>query len=170
VCLESALVFGTFTFVGADLHLRFGLGFSAVGMAVASFAVGGLIYAATVKQLVTRVGQRGLAAGGGCLLGVAFAILALTPVWWLAPAGAVLIGLGFYMLHNTLQTHATQMSPQARGTALGLFSCSLYVGQTVGVAINAQIVDRHGAPVAFAVAAVLLPALGLWFAGRLARL
>ena len=27
------------------------------------------------------------------------------------------VGFGFYMLHNTLQTNATQMSPQARGTA-----------------------------------------------------
>jgi hypothetical protein len=26
------------------------------------------------------------------------------------------------MLHNTLQTNATQMTPQARGTAVGLFS------------------------------------------------
>jgi predicted MFS family arabinose efflux permease len=79
----------------------------------------------------------------------------------------MLIGLGFYMLHNTLQTNATQMSPQARGTAVGLFSCSLYLGQTIGVALAAPIVDRSGTPPIFLAAAVLLPALALWFAGRL---
>ena len=52
------------------------------------------------------------------------------------------IGLGFYMLHNTLQTNATQMSPEARGTAVGLFSAALYLGQTAGVAAAAPVIDR----------------------------
>ena len=99
--------------------------------------------------------------------GVAYLILALAPVWWLAPFAVTLIGLGFYMLHNTAQTNATQMSPEARGTAVGLFSAALYLGQTAGVATFAPMIDRFGAPTVFIVAAVLLPALGLWFAGRL---
>ena len=56
------------------------------------------------------------------------------PVWWLAPLATIAIGLGFYMLHNTLQTNATQMTPQARGTAVAMFSSAIYLGQTVGVA------------------------------------
>ncbi len=47
--------------VGADLHLRFGLSFTAVGLIVGTFAIGGLIYAGSVQQLVNRFGQRGLA-------------------------------------------------------------------------------------------------------------
>ena len=166
VFCESALMFGTFAFVGADLHLRFGLSFTAVGAVVATFAVGGLLYVATVKQLIGRLGQRGLVICGGLMLGVAFLTLALAPVWWVAPAGIILVGLGFYMLHNTLQTHATQMSPRARGTAVGVFSWAFYLGQTVGVAITSLIVDRAGAPPAFIVAAVLLPAVALVFARR----
>jgi predicted MFS family arabinose efflux permease len=42
------------------------------------------------------------------------------------------IGLGFYMFHNTLQTKATQMTPEARGTAVAIFSSALYFGQTAG--------------------------------------
>ncbi len=49
------------------------------------------------------------------------------------------------MLHNTLQTNATLMTPQARGTAVGLFSSALYIGQTTGVAAGALIYDRFGA-------------------------
>ena len=45
----------------------------------------------------------------------------------------LLIGLGFYALHNTLQTNATQMTPQARGTAVAVFSSAIYLGQTAGV-------------------------------------
>jgi len=51
-----------------------------------------------------------------------YVALALGPVWWLAPFATVTIGLGFYMLHNTLQTNATQMTPQARATAVAIFS------------------------------------------------
>ncbi len=44
-----------------------------------------------------------------------------------------LYGLGFYMLHNTLQINATQMTPKARATAFALFSSAIYFGQTIGV-------------------------------------
>jgi MFS transporter, YNFM family, putative membrane transport protein len=169
VFIEAALMFGTFAFIGADLHMRFGLGFTAIGAVVGTFAIGGLLYAASVKELVARLGQRGLTSIGGCVLGVGFLILAVMPQWWLAPAGVILIGLGFYMLHNTLQTHATQMSPNARGTAVGLFSCAFYFGQTAGVTLTSQVVDHAGTAPAFLVAAVLLPALGFWFSGRLRR-
>ena len=71
------------------------------------------------------------------------------------------------MLHNTLQTNATQMSPQARGTAVALFSSALYVGQSAGVAAGSLLIDRAGGPAIFVVAALLLPVLGFWFAARL---
>jgi predicted MFS family arabinose efflux permease len=167
VFLESALMFGAFAYVGADLHLRFGLGFSMVGVVVGTFGIGGLIYAMTVKSLVRRFGQVGLAANGGIALGVAFFALAVAPFWWIAPLAVALVGFGFYMLHNTLQTNATQMSPQARGTAVALFASAFYLGQTAGVAVVAPIVDLRGASPVFIASAILLPALGLWFSGRI---
>jgi MFS transporter, YNFM family, putative membrane transport protein len=149
------------------LHARFGLSFSLIGVVVASFAIGGLIYALSVKTLVNRFGQRGLAAYGGIALGIAFLALAAARTAWVAPVAVMLVGLGFYMLHNTLQTNATQMSPQARGTAVALFAAAFYLGQTAGVALVAPIVDLHGAPPVFIGSAILLPALGLWFSGRI---
>jgi predicted MFS family arabinose efflux permease len=166
---EFAFMFGAFAYVGADLHLRFGVSFTLVGLVVCFFGLGGLIYAGTVKQLVRRLGQPGLAAIGGVTLGAAYLLLALAPAWWVAPIAVTLIGLGFYMMHNTLQTNATQMAPDARGTAVGLFSAALYLGQTAGVAAFALVVDRAGAPIVFGTVAILLPALALWFAGRLKR-
>ena len=169
VACETALVFGAFAYVGADLHLRFGLSFTWVGLVVGAFGIGGLIYALSVKQLVGRLGQRGLALYGACTLGVAYVLLALAPTVWIAPLAVMLVGLGFYMLHNTLQTNATQMTPQARGTAVALFSAAVYFGQTIGVAAAAPIVDRFGTPPLFAIAAVVLPVLGLWFSAQLKK-
>jgi predicted MFS family arabinose efflux permease len=167
--VEFALMFGGFAYVGADLHARFGISFTLVGLMVGFFGLGGLIYAAGVKSLVRRFGQPGLALNGGIVLGLAYLLLAFAPVWWVAPVAITLIGLGFYMLHNTLQTNATQMSPEARGTAVGLFSAALYLGQTAGVALFAPVIDRAGGPRVFLAVAVLLPLLGLVFARRLRR-
>jgi len=167
--IESGLMFGAFTYVGADLHLRFGVSFTLVGLYVAAFAIGGLIYSLLVRVLVTRFGQIGLATLGGALLGLAFMTLAFEPHAYIAPVAITAIGLGFYMLHNTLQTNATQMVPEARGTAVAIFSSALYLGQTVGVAVNSTIFDRFTAVPVFLIAAAGLTTLGLWFARALKR-
>jgi MFS transporter, YNFM family, putative membrane transport protein len=169
VFIEAAIGWGAFAYVGADLHLRFGLSFSAVGLIVGTFGVGGLLYAASVSLLVNRFGQAGLAIFGGLLLGLAYLMLAIARVWWIAPIAVTAIGLGFYALHNTLQTNATQMTPQARGTAVAIFSSAIYLGQTLGVAVAALVFDRFTAVPLFAATAVALPALAWWFATKLRR-
>jgi hypothetical protein len=50
-----------------------------------------------------------------------------------------------------------------------LFSAALYIGQPVGVSLVAPVIDRYGATPVFFMVGILLPALGLWFAGRLAH-
>jgi len=167
--IEASLAWGAFAYIGADLRLRFGLSFTLVGLTVACFGVGGLIYAGLVRLFVDRLGQPGLAVAGGLVLAAAYVVLALGAVWWLAPIAATVIGLGFYMFHNTLQTNATQMTPQARGTAVAIFSSALYIGQTAGVAVGAIVIDRFGAVPLFIGTAVAFPLLAVWFARVLRR-
>jgi len=169
VFIEATIGWGAFAYVGADLHLRFGLNFWAVGLIVGTFGVGGLIYAASVQPLVNLLGQRGLTIGGGVLLGLAYLILAIGAAWWLAPIAVTAIGLGFYALHNTLQTNATQMTPEARGTAVAIFSSVIYLGQMLGVAAAALVFDRFSAVPLFIGTAIALPLLGWWFAHELRR-
>jgi len=169
VGIEGTFFQGIFSYIGADLHLRFGLSFTAVGIIIGVFALGGLVYAATVKPLMKRLGQTGIAIGGGIVLGLAFLTLAIEPVWYFAPLVTLSLGLGFYMLHNTLQTEATQMVPQARGTGVTLFASMYFLGQTLGVALAAPVMDRYGGPAIFVIGALVLPALAFWFTGRLKR-
>jgi YNFM family putative membrane transporter len=166
---EFALMWGAFAYIGAYLRQRFGLSFALVGLVVGCFGIGGLIYAGLVKLLVRHLAQVGLAIGGALILAIAYVAIALAPVWWLAPAATTAIGLGFYMLHNTFQTNATLMTPQARGTAVALFSSSLYLGQTAGVTAGAPVVDRFGATPLFFIAAAGLPVLAMLFARELKR-
>lgn len=167
--IEAASIFGAFAFVGADLHVRFGESFTVVGLFVGFFAVGGLTYSLSVGALVKHIGPAGLAAGGGIVLAISFVILAVEPVVWLAPVAIFGVGLGFYMLHNTLQTNATQMTPEARGTALGLFSAGLYLGQTAGSAVGGLIFDRYTAVPVFLGAAAILLVTGIYFSRALKR-
>ena len=167
--IEGAIFFGGFTYVAANLHTRFGLSYSTVGVIVAAFGLGCILFAGTVHRTVALLGERGLAAGGGVVAMLAFLTLAGEPVWELAPLACVMLGFGYYMLHNTLQTNATQMLPHARGTAMAGFSAALYLGQSAGVAAAAPIVDRAGAVPVFMLVAVLWPALAFWVAWRIGR-
>ncbi|MGQ0582900.1 MAG: MFS transporter [Reyranella sp.] len=169
VALEGGVFWGAFTFVGADLHQRFGLGFAAIGLAVAAFGAGGFMYVMVAHHLVRLLGERGLCLWGGTGLGLAFAGMALAPSAEFEFAAIVLSGVSFYMFHNTLQTHGTQMAPEARGAGMALFALCLFLGQAAGVPIAAPIVDRWGAPPVFWAAAVVLPLLAFWFAHAIRR-
>jgi predicted MFS family arabinose efflux permease len=169
VFIESSTAWGAFAYVGADLHLRFGLSFTAIGLIVGTFGIGGLIYAGSVQQLVNLLGQPGLAIFGGIMLALAYVTLAIGAAWWLAPLAVTAIGLGFYALHNTFQTNATQMTPQARGTAVAVFSSAIYLGQMLGVAAGALVFDRYTAVPLFIGTAVVLPLLAWWFAMKLKK-
>lgn len=169
VFVEAALLYAVLSFIGADLHLRFGLSFTMVGLVVGCFAIGGLLYTLAVRVLVNRLGQTGLVTGGGALVSIGFLTLSFQPVWWFAPLATMLIGLGFYMVHNTFQTNATQMAPQARATALAIFSSALYMGITAGVAAAAPVVDRFTAVPVFLTSALGFPLLCAIFARELAR-
>lgn len=169
VALEGGVFWGAFTFVGADLHQRFDMGFAAIGLAVAAFGAGGFLYVMVAHHLVRILGERGLCTWGGVGLGVAFAAMALAPTAEVEFAAIVVSGMSFYMLHNTLQTNGTQMAPEARGAGMALFALCLFVGQAIGVPIAAPIVDRWGAPPVFWAAAVFLPLLAFWFSAAIAR-
>ncbi len=169
VFFEAALLYAVLSFIGADLHLRFGLSFTMVGLVVGCFAIGGLLYTLAVGTLVNLLGQTGLVIAGGVFVSAGFLILSFQPVWWFGPLATMLIGLGFYMVHNTFQTNATQMVPQARATSLAIFSSTLYMGITAGVASAALIVDRFGAVPVFLISAVGFPVLCLIFARGIAR-
>jgi MFS transporter, YNFM family, putative membrane transport protein len=169
VAIEGFLFFGAFAYVGNELRHRFGIDYTIVGLAMTAYGGGGLLYSLNVARLVLVLGERGLARTGGVLLGVSFAALALAPALWMAVVAIATGGLGFFMLHNTLQTHSTQMAPHARGAGVATFATALFFGQSLGVAVAAPIVDRLGAAPVFAVVALGLPLTGLVLASCLRR-
>jgi predicted MFS family arabinose efflux permease len=166
--LEGTFVFGGLAFLPSHLHQRFGLPMSLAGSVLVLYGLGGLLYSRLARALLRRIGESGLARVGGALLCGYFGVLAMLPAWgWALPA-CLAGGLGFYMLHNTMQTHATQMAPTARATAVTLFSSSLFLGQSLGVAGAAAVVDASSAVPVFVVSGLAMLAIG-WCFAALAR-
>ncbi|MDP2819213.1 MAG: MFS transporter [Polaromonas sp.] len=164
---EGAAGFGVLAIWASHLHGALGLSLTASGAIVALFGLGGMLYMVVARHLIRRLGERGLAMVGGALAGLAAIVLGLTPWWALALPASLLAGFGFFMLHNTLQTNATQMAPSARGTGVSLFASALFLGQSVGVLLAASLAARLGAGAVIALSGGVLVALGVIFARAL---
>jgi predicted MFS family arabinose efflux permease len=165
--VEGALVFGALAFVPSYLHARFAMPLTEAGGVLALFGLGGLLYSRVAGRLLRRLGAPVLAGVGALSLAIAFLVLATMSHWvWSLPA-CLVAGIGFYMLHNTLQNCATQLSATARGTAVSLFVCALFLGQSSGVSGAAWFIAKYSAAAYFGVAAPTLLVLGTYFAFHL---
>jgi len=144
IFFEGAAVYGPFAFIASHLHQRFGLPLSTVGGLVMGFALGGLGFALAARLLVHRLGEVVLVRTGAVFMAAALVTIATAPAWgWAVPA-CVLMGLGFYMMHNTMQTHATQMAPERRGAAVAAFAACFFLGQSAGVGLAGLVVGSTG--------------------------
>ena len=141
---EGAFLYGTFAFLVAHLHGTHGISLEHAGQIVMLFGMGGLLFALGARYLVHRLGEAGLCRWGGSLVAGAFLVIALAPDWGYAVPACFLAGLGFYMLHNTLQINATQMAPERRGAAVAAFASAFFTGQSVGIAVNGTLIDHIG--------------------------
>jgi predicted MFS family arabinose efflux permease len=157
---EGALVFGALAFMPTHLHQQYGLSVVAAGSVMMLYGVGGLLYSQMARRWLAWLGERGLVRTGAILVTVGLLVLAWGSGVWLGMLACLMTGLGFYMLHNTLQVQATQMAPAARGSAVTLFACSLFFGQSTGVLIMAQSVDMGWLSYAFTCAALGVVGLG----------
>lgn len=169
VAAEGIFLLGPLAYLPAYLHHRFDLSLSLAAALIALYAIGGLVYALTARRLVGVLGERRMVLWGGILMGAGFVAALLSPWWALAGPIALVVGFGTYLFHATLQTHATQMVPAMRGTAVAVFAFCLFGGQALGVLLAGETIDRFGfAPVLLA-AAIALPLAGLGFAAALKR-
>jgi predicted MFS family arabinose efflux permease len=166
VFIEGFCFYGGFVYVGASLRDRFDLAYAAIGAILAGFGIGGLIYSRTIRYLLRRLGEPGLVLLGGSLVSTCMLALAVIGSWQLAIPLVILTGIGFYALHGTLQTKATELSPGARGTAVSAFAFCLFVGQGLGAATFGRLVDQSGYAPAFVVSGFAVAILAAIFALR----
>ena len=160
VFIEGCCVLGLFPYIASFLFEQGVTSLSIGGLVIAGFAVGGLFYTATVARLLPLIGINGLMMSGAVLMGVQLAVIAFGPRWQFQAFNFVLMGAGFYMLHGSLQVFASELSVEARATALALHSFFFFMGQTVGpIAYGFGILNAGKIP-ALLTSAVIIVALG----------
>ncbi len=169
VTIEGALMFGAFAFLPTHLHLVYNLSLAWSGSMAMFFGAGGFLFALFSRVFVTRLGEVGMARLGASLMCAAAWIIAFAPQWWWAMPATFMVGLGFYMMHNTLQTNATQMAPTRRGAAVALFASLFFIGQSIGVATSGVAVSRFGTANVIAVCGAGLLVVGWLFARAKSR-
>lgn len=167
--LEGASGFGVLAIWAAHLHQAHGLSLTGAGAVVALFGLGGVLYMAGARHLIHRLGERGLARFGVALVGLGSLVVAFAPHWSASVPASLLAGFGFFMFHNTMQVNATQMAPQARGTAVSLFASALFLGQSLGVTLAAWLLERIGSAWVIALGGSVLTLVGSLFARALTR-
>ncbi|HEX3063150.1 MAG TPA: MFS transporter [Usitatibacter sp.] len=164
VFVEGMLVFGALAFIPTHLHFQRGIDLATAGLALVPYALGGVGFAVAARPILRRFGEVRLSRVGTLLLAAGFLAIAFAPHLALAALGCLVAGFGFYGLHNTLQTNATQMAPERRGAGMALFASLFFIGQSLGVAMAGALVERAGTTAVLAGAAVLLVPVGLTFA------
>jgi predicted MFS family arabinose efflux permease len=160
VFIEGCCVLGLFPFIASFLFELGETSLSIAGIVIAGFAVGGLFYTLTVSRFLPWLGVRGMMIAGATLVGMQLGIVAFGLGWKLQTLSLLMMGWGFYMIHGCLQVFASELSVEARATALSLHSFFFFMGQTVGpIAYGFGIQHAGKAPTLFAGAAVMI-ALG----------
>src|SRR4051794_22147463 len=157
---EGILIFGVFPFVAPMLIPHGAGGAMEAGIAISGFALGGILYSLVVRKLVAGLGQWGMMRMGGLVAGLAYMSVAVPLHWTLIAVLFVISGFGFYMLHNTMQTQATELAPAARGSALALFASCFFMGQGIGPILGGPISQAFGFGALFILTGLLTIALG----------
>ena len=160
VGFEGLFLWGGFTYLGAVAVARFGLNELEVGLLIAVYGVATLLGGVSLARVRSLVPEPHLAALGGALKGTGYLLMIPHGPIALYAVGIAMLGLGYIALHTTLQTRATELVPEARGTAVALFAFFLFFGGSVGSAAFGPLVDQGWHRLFLAICGLSLLGLG----------
>lgn len=144
VLCEGLVFFGEFTLLGIYGVKQLHLSYFVIGLLTATYSLGAFVGSRTIARAISRVGT-----GRMPILGAGIMTLSFGVIWaWQTVAGLaigfVVFGFGFSYCHATLQTHATDLLPTGRATAMSLFAFSLFIGGGIGPMLTGYIYDAMG--------------------------
>lgn len=171
VFIEGLSILGLMPHVAEMLERAGAGGIREAGFVLAGLGLGGLVFTFTVGPMLRVLrGQMNLIRGGGLLAGLGMLVVAQASSWPVEMAAFCVIGIGFYMLHNSLQTQATELAPSNRGAALALHAFFFFFGQAVGPVAYGFGIEAAGAAPSILAGAVVIAVLGLVVASMLERI
>jgi predicted MFS family arabinose efflux permease len=139
------------------------------GFVIAGLGLGGIVFSMLVSPTVRLLGTYGMMRWGGVMAALGLCGLMLQVTWPLWASAFSLIGFGFFMLHNSLQTKATELAPTARGSAIALHAFFFFLGQAIGPVIFGLELSFLEVTMTLAVQAMTIAAVGFVSAYLLKR-
>jgi len=161
VFIEGIVIFGLFPYLAVLLEQRGAGGLKEAGFVLAGFALGGFAYTALVRLMLTRLGLFKLILAGGIVSGCGLAALSLGSAWPVEMAVFVAVGVGFYMIHNSLQTQATELAPLHRASGVAAHAFFFFLGQAAGPLVYRVGLDALGSFSTLLIAGVAMAILGV---------
>ncbi len=169
VFLEAIAIFGVTPYVAEILETTGLGGPREAGFVIAGIGIGGLLYSFVLTFLMRRLTRIGMMAWGGVVGGGALAACALLPGWGALALFFTLLGFGFVMLHNSVQTEVSSLAPEARASAFSMHAFSFFLGQAIGPVIFGFGMHLGGLTPMLIANGVLLGAVGLGAAALFSR-
>jgi predicted MFS family arabinose efflux permease len=160
VFVEGCCVLGLFPYLASFLFELGETSLSIAGIVIAGFALGGLFYTLTVSSFLPRLGVKGMMIMGGSMVGLQLAFISFGLSWKIQAISLLLMGWGFYTIHGCLQVFASELSVEARATAMSLHSFFFFMGQTVGPIAYGFGLQNLGKRPTLLTSAVIMVALG----------
>jgi predicted MFS family arabinose efflux permease len=157
VFVEGCFIQGLYPYVASMLEASGSGGVREAGFVLAGVGIGGVLYTLRVATILRLLG--GIFNSmrvGTAIVALSMLAVAATSAWWLQMLWFMVLGIGFYMLHGSLQAEVTEVTPTNRSTAVALHAFFFVLGQALGPIVFALLFWLIGTTASLLVAAVVL--------------
>jgi predicted MFS family arabinose efflux permease len=161
VFLEGLAIYGITPFIGDLLRARGAGGLREAGLVIGGLGIGGLLYAFVVPVILRFATRPLMMAIGGLIAALGLAGVGLEVAWTAQMACMIVLGFGFFLLHNSVQTEVTELAPSARASSFSLHAFSFFLGQALGPIVYGLSLPTLGATASLAAGGVILAGTGL---------
>jgi predicted MFS family arabinose efflux permease len=100
-------------------------------------------------------------AAGGIIAALGLGSVGLEVSWPSQMASMMVLGFGFFLLHNSVQTEVTELAPSARASAFSLHAFSFFLGQALGPILYGLALPAIGPSVSLGAGAAIVFGAGL---------
>lgn len=161
VFLEGLAIYGITPFIGELLRTHQAGGLREAGFVIAGLGIGGLLYSFAVPLILRFAKRPAMMVAGGLIAAAGLGSVGLEVSWVAQMASMMVVGFGFFLLHNSVQTEVAELAPSARASSFSLHAFSFFLGQALGPMVYGLSLPVVGPSISLGVGAVMVLGAGL---------
>jgi MFS family permease len=164
--LDGLAILGALTFLPTAVEST-GRNAATAAAVTATYGIAVLFAARTVGRLSHQVAASRFILVGALVGAIACGVLAISVGLVAAVLACALLGVAWASMHSSLQTWATEVTPDERGLTVSFFAGSLFAGSALAAGLGGPFAEDHDFTRLFGAAAVVLVSIGI--SGYIAR-